>query len=297
MPDAMRRSSRVPRVIGILLVGSDMEGKMFSEETNTVLLSRHGAGIVSHYKLSPEQELILRRLDTNKEAEIRIVGQIGVEDDVYTYGVSFLDSTDNFWGIKFPPASEAEQMARFARLECSSCRERETVEHSDLESDVYLVNEGIVRYCKHCGSSTFWKRASEDTEEAPVLAAVGFRPSSNSAAVLEEPEAEPMPAPAPAAQATKGARPENRRKHVRTKVSFKACVRTMTFGEDVVTCEDASRGGVSFKSRKRYSERQPIEIAAPYTPGAQNFFVSAEIVHVVELKDDKMLRYGVAYRK
>ena len=142
MSEGMRRSSRVPRVIGILLVGSDTEGKVFSEETNTVLLSRHGAGIVSHYKLSPEQELILRRLDTNKETEIRIVGQIGVEDGLYTYGVSFLDSTDNFWGIKFPPASEAEQMDRFAHLECSSCQERETVEHSDLESDVYLVNEG-----------------------------------------------------------------------------------------------------------------------------------------------------------
>src|SRR5215472_472679 len=171
-PEGVRRSSRIPRVIGILLVGSDMEGKMFSEETNTVLLSRHGAGIVSHYKLSAEQELILRRLDTDKEKEIRIVGQIGVEDDVYTYGVSFLDSTENFWGIKFPPASEAEQEARFAHMECSSCQARETVEHTDLESDVYLVNEGIVRYCKQCGTSTFWKRASEDAEQtvaAPVL--------------------------------------------------------------------------------------------------------------------------------
>lgn len=297
MSNGMRRSSRVPRVIGILLVGSDMEGKVFSEETNTVLLSRYGAGIVSHYKLSAEQELILRRLDTNKESEIRIVGQIGVENDLYTYGVSFLDSTDNFWGITFPPASEAEQMARFARLECSSCRERETVEHSDLESDVYMVNEGIVRYCKHCGSSTFWKRASEDTEEVPVLAGVGFRPSSSSAAVVEEPETEAAPAPAPAAEPTPAARPENRRKHLRTRVRFKACIRSMAFGDDVVTCEDASRGGVCFKSRKRYTERQQIEIAAPYTPGVQNFFVSGEIAHVTELKDDKMLRYGVAYRK
>lgn len=290
-PEGMRRSSRIPRVIGILLVGSDTEGKMFSEETNTVLLSRHGAGIVSHYKLSPEQELILRRLDTNKEAEIRIVGQIGAEEDLYTYGVAFLDATENFWGIKFPPASEAEQMARFANLECSSCRARETVEQSDLEADVYHINEGIVRYCKQCGTSTFWKRASEDVEEAPVLVEVGFRPSSGTTAVQEEPEPAPTPEPKPAA------RPENRRKHVRTKVNFKACIRSFGFGDDVVACEDISRGGLCFKSRKRYTEKLKIEAAAPYTPGVQNFFVAGEIAYVMELEEGKLFRCGVAYLK
>lgn len=288
-PEGIRRSSRIPRAISILLTGSDMEGKMFSEETNTVLLSRHGAGIISHYKLSPEQELILRRLDTNKEAEVRVVGQIGAEDDVYTYGVAFLDSTENFWGIKFPPASEVEQQARLAHLECSSCQARETVEHSDLESDVYLVNEGIVRYCKQCGSSTLWKRASDDSEEAPVLVEVGLRPSSASVAVEEESE------PAPVAEPKPAVKPENRRKHIRTKVSFKACIKSFSFGDDVVTCEDVSRGGICFKSRKHYTEKLKVEVAAPYTPGVQNFFVPAEIVYVMELKDEKLVRCGVAY--
>ena len=288
-PEGVRRSSRIPRAISILLTGSDMEGKMFSEETNTVLLSRHGAGIISHYKLSPEQELILRRLDTNKEAEVRVVGQIGAEDDVYTYGVAFLDSTENFWGIKFPPASEVEQQARLAHLECSSCQARETVEHSDLESDVYLVNEGIVRYCKQCGSSTLWKRASDDSEEAPVLVEVGLRPSSASVAVEEESEPTPVAEPKPAVK------PENRRKHIRTKVSFKACIKSFSFGDDVVTCEDVSRGGICFKSRKHYTEKLKVEVAAPYTPGVQNFFVPGEIVYVIELKDEKLVRCGVAY--
>src|SRR5215471_15935830 len=75
-PEGVRRSSRIPKEIAILLTGSDIEGKVFSEQTKTVLLSRHGAGIVSRYKLSAEQELILRRLDTNKETEVRLVGQI-----------------------------------------------------------------------------------------------------------------------------------------------------------------------------------------------------------------------------
>jgi hypothetical protein len=288
-PEGVRRSSRIPKEIGILLVGSDTEGKVFSEETKTVLLSRHGAGIVSHYKLSAEQELILRRLDTNKEAEVRVVGQIGVESGIYTYGVAFLDSTNNFWGVKFPQPSDAEKRANVALLECSSCKARETVEHSDLESDVYLVNEGIVRYCKQCGSSTFWKRGAADTEEVPV--AVEVAQALVAVPAVREEAHMPVAVSAPAA------RHENRRKHVRTKVSFKACVRSFAHGDDIVTCEDISRGGLRFKSRKRYAEKFKIEVAAPYQAGVQNFFVPAEIVHVHELKEEKMFRCGVAYLK
>src|SRR5881398_3837962 len=101
-PDGMRRSSRIPKEIDILLVGSDTEGKVFSEKTKTVLLSRHGAGIVSRYKLSAEQELILRRLDTNKEAEVRLVGNLGAQGKTYTYGVAFLNPETDLWDIPFP---------------------------------------------------------------------------------------------------------------------------------------------------------------------------------------------------
>lgn len=291
----MRRSSRVPKEISILLVGSDTEGKVFSENTKTVLLSRHGAGIISKYKLSAEQELILRRLDTNKEVEVRVVGQIGAESDIYTYGVAFLDSTNNFWEIKFPLPSDDEKEERTVLLECSSCAACERVEQSDLESDVYLVNEGIVRYCKKCGSSTFWKRAPQDAEETPVVVemvesrCVGWADEEQEATAAAVVTTPPEPA--------RAGRPENRRKHVRTKVNFKACVRSFAHGDDIVTCEDISRGGLCFKSRKRYTEKFKIEVAAPYSPGAPNIFVPAEIVHVVELKNEKRFRCGVAYLK
>jgi len=76
----MRRSGRLLKSLPILLIGSDAEGRMFSEDSHTVVLSLHGAGIVSNHKLMAEQELILRSKETEREAEIRVVGEIGSED-------------------------------------------------------------------------------------------------------------------------------------------------------------------------------------------------------------------------
>lgn len=269
-----------------------MEGKVFSEQTRTVLLSRHGAGIVSQYKLVPEQELIVRRLDTNTEIEVRVVGQIGSQSDNYTYGVAFLDPEIDFWGVKFPLLTESEIQASRALLECSGCKRREAVQHSDLEADVFMINEGIVRFCKNCGSSTFWKQASGDAGDKSAW------PESVQA---REPSSSPRQAATQAVSAPEAlktaAAQENRRKYVRTKVNCKACIRQPGHTVDIVVCEDMSRGGLRFKSRKRYFERAAIEVAAPYTPGAQSIFVHARIVYVQELPEEKLFRCGVEYLK
>jgi hypothetical protein len=119
----LRRSSRIPKELAILLTGSDMDGKGFSEMTKTVLLSRHGAGIISTYKLSAEQEIIIRYLDANKEALVRVVGRIGSEDEIYTYGVAFVDPSNiNFWDIDFAPVSEREKESRRMLMECGNCK-------------------------------------------------------------------------------------------------------------------------------------------------------------------------------
>jgi hypothetical protein len=63
----------------------------------------------------------------------------------------------------------------------------------------------------------------------------------------------------------------------------------------MATCEDMSRGGLRFKSSKPYLPNAQIEVAAPYSPGSQNIFVSARIVHVQELKEERRFRCGVEY--
>jgi hypothetical protein len=271
-----------------------MEGKVFSEQTKTVLLSRHGAGIVSQYVLSAEQELILRRLDTDKEVEVRVVGQLGFHGESHTYGVAFLDAEVDLWGVDFPIMTDSEKEASRVLLQCSSCKAREMVEQSDQESDVYMVNEGIVRSCKRCGSSTIWKRATEDAGGEPAR----METTTTEAEERAEPvETLPAASPDPAAAAQPAAPTENRRKHVRTKVNFKARIRSYAFGDDIVMCEDISRGGLRFKSRKEYVAKTEIEVAAPYAPGTPDIFVRGRIVYVVELKQERRFRCGVCYAK
>ena len=319
----LRRSSRIPKEVAILLTGSDLDGKGFSEMTKTVLLSRHGAGIISTYKLSAEQEIIIRYLDTNREALVRVVGRIGSEGEVYTYGVAFVDHSNiDFWGIDFAPVSEREKQARRMLLECGNCKERETVEQSDVESDVFLINEGIVRFCKQCGDSTLWKRASEVTEEQPVLVGAGSVAIASSPVEAQNsvgtqaPQGSkaspiaPTPSvmqPSPGSQTSsayssptdrKAAVPlDNRRKHPRTKVSYKASIRRSGFTDDLVTCEDMSKGGLCFKSRKQYFKGTDIEVAVPYSPGGNAIYVPAQIAWVVEITKDKLYKCGVSYRR
>jgi PilZ domain len=287
-----------------------MEGRVFSERTHTVVLSRHGAGIISEYRLSPEQELIIRLAETDKEAEIRLVGQLAAQDGKYIYGVAFLDPNLDFWGIEFPPPTDLEKEAGRKILECSSCQTREKVDQLDVESDVFTINQSVIRYCRRCGSSTIWRAASgsiespsdlvEDHTErqppSPSLVATPIeQPPGASATVTLEPVSPIADSPSAGPATTATVRRENRRKHVRTKVSFKACVRSQGSLEEIVTCEDISRGGLRFKGKQRYSEGQTIEIAAPYDAGGQNIFVPARIAFVMELPNERLFRCGVAY--
>jgi hypothetical protein len=80
-------------------------------------------------------------------------------------------------------------------------------------------------------------------------------------------------------------------------VNFKACVRTFAFGDDIVTCEDISRGGLRFKTRRQYSVKTDVEVASPYSPGSLNIFVRGQIVRVEEVPGEKSFRCGVAYAK
>jgi hypothetical protein len=286
-PEGVRRSGRIQKDFAILLMGSDTDGKVFAEETRTVVLSRHGAGVVSQHKLIAEEEMIICRLDKNEEAEVRVLGQIGSQFGNYTYGVAFLDPNVDFWGVEFPPLTQAEKAWRHRLLECSICNNREPADHSDIVWDVYAINECIVRYCKRCQVSTIWRQAADYGDDKSVLPESGPQPER---APSQTSAAQPA-IPIPAAQA------QNRRKRVRAKVNLTACIRRPGFDDDIVACEDLSRGGLRFMSNRRYYDNSIIEVAVPYAPGAPGIFVPAEIVYVHDLPKRKLFRCGAAFRR
>ena len=278
--EGLRRSGRIPKEVAILLIGCDAQGKEFMEQTKTVVLSRHGAGIVSMHKLAVEQEMIMQHVEGNKEAEVRVVGQIGSEDGSYTYGVAFLDPDIGFWGVQLPAATGAETSARRMVLQCSICGCREGIDPGGFESDIYAIRDGIVRYCQRCNSSTLWKHISREF----------FEDSAKPEALPIPPDPAPPPEPSPSPAPFK-----NRRQHVRIKVSFTASVRNHSLDDDIVLCENISRSGLCFRSSRRYYETAGIEVAVPYSPGSPRIPVPAQIVYVQELPQEKMFRYGVRY--
>lgn len=284
-PTDRRRSKRILKAIPILLSGSDSEGKQFSEQTRTLVLSRHGAGILSTKKLAPQTVLILRSVETNKEAAVRVIDQVAGTPEGYTYGVAFLDSGVNFWNVEFAPQPEDEAGPKSMILECASCHERETVNPNDVELDVYAINKSVTRYCANCGTPTSWKEASGAIEGKPAT------PTAQKDGAKADAKKEPGKEAAPTHH-----HQENRRKDVRARVNFNACIR-FSGKEEIVACENLSRGGFCFRSAKPFVEKSMIEVALPYSPGEPAIFFKAKIVWVQELAAEKIFRCGAAYVK
>ncbi len=303
-----RRSGRISVAVAILLIGSDSEGRVFSEETKTVVISLHGAGILSRHKLVPEQELILRSLESDRETDIRVVGEIGSQGDFHAYGVAFVQEVLDFWKASFPPLPASQEHSMVLSLECAGCNAPLVLEHSDFEFDVCAIHGGLVRYCDSCGFATVWKLPSQISSTLPRVPASTQvqQPTSTSVAVLERPE-ESTPVPEQSFQKQLSLETladfipsvdTNRRLFCRARVNYYACVRSEAFGDDIVPCIDMSRGGLSFKTPRSYTLSTLVRIAVPYSreaPEAPAIFVPARIVNTSLIPQSELFRGGVEF--
>ena len=137
-----------------------------------MLLSLHGAGILSTHRFVPEQELILRVAETNRKAAVRVVGQIATEGELHTYGVVFLQENPDFWQMEFPPAPVSDEQPRVIPLECGSCGQRVEVASGQFEYDISQIHGGLTRRCAKCGTLTVWTRA-DGKGPSPADRAIG----------------------------------------------------------------------------------------------------------------------------
>jgi diguanylate cyclase (GGDEF)-like protein len=153
--EQVRRSVRLPVETPVFLIGSDLTGKSFFEDTVTFDVSRHGAAILSHRKLAAEDELVVRRLDTNEEARARVVRVMELGPGEFIYGLAFVDLGANIWGIEFPPLQETEKELGGSLFACTRCNSREVLDASDVTHGD-ASGKTIVRSCKRCNSETAW---------------------------------------------------------------------------------------------------------------------------------------------
>jgi hypothetical protein len=258
--------------IEIEVIGSDLDGLQFIEHTRILTINEDGATIPLANKLAPDSELIVRNALTKEEAVARVVGLIRDDICVHVYGIAFVDPSVNLWNIDFPRA----QAEKIVIMECIRCHAVETVSLSEIEAKIVELKQSLTRRCKCINSSTIWKQTDRETNERR-------KSDQRNIPSLDE----------TAARVPLERRREERRRDKRTAMKISACIR-FSGREVAVECEDVSRGGFRFKSRKAYPAGTPIEAAVPYLKSSVNIFVACQIAYQHELSSG-LYRHGVAY--
>lgn len=264
------KSDRISVEMAIVVAGNDLMGTAFMVDGKTILVSRQGANITLARKLAPQQEITLRCVETSKEVEAQVVGQIAQAENDYSYSIEFLSPDTSLWGIEFPPIAEGEEAVGRVVLECASCHNRELTYLNESQLEVLETSNSLARHCKRCADYTVWKKSTVDVTSTEAVV--------------------PASAPAPAAKRTENLRREHRRE-----VRVTTCIRSNEYNDDIVRSRNASRGGLCFESTRVYANGWKIEVAIPYTPGGANIFLSAQIVRVQAAPRGELSVYGVAY--
>jgi hypothetical protein len=266
-----RRSDRIDMAIPIQVIGMELStGQTFCKETETRVISRHGASLVLKAALSIDDELTIRCLATNQETKCRVVGLIRKPGGELVYGIAFVEPDTDLWGIEFPALNGTESGLARMLLACGTCQAQEVAHLNEIEMEVFEANRSLQRFCRPCSTITSWKHGGTDKPGA----------------VQKMEHASAKPAEQSSQPAT------NRRKHGRIRTSVLGCVRSAG-AEELVTCEDISRGGVSFRTTKLYAKHAQVQVAVPCAKGTANIFVPARVAHVRQSGNSYLV--GVAY--
>jgi hypothetical protein len=240
------------------------------QPAKTLMVSRNGGVICLQEKLFQGQELTLHRKlaeDRTKTARARVVAEIDREAGGFIYAIAILDPRADFWEIDFPAPQAAQEALARLLMECSFCQCREVVYLNEMELKSFEIRKCVARICRRCDSPSIWVEAQSEMgaeEDMPM------RNNANEDRVIP------------------------RRNRTRVKARVLACIRRRGFQEEVVVCEDLSKGGISFRSRNQYAEGSRLEVAVPYTPGAGAIFVPIRIVFSQPIAAG-LFRHGAAY--
>ena len=98
-----RRSSRVAIDMPVEIFGQASSGKVFREETRTIVVNAHGALLMMTSIPLIKPSVLLVNKKTRTEAQCRVIFQKETEPGKGEMSVEFVDPQPRFWGIAFPP--------------------------------------------------------------------------------------------------------------------------------------------------------------------------------------------------
>ena len=259
-----RRSDRISLGLRVRVSGHAGLKREFATTTRTVLVSRHGAKIILEHDQVPHGELSIGCLNTNKEADARLVGFMGEEPEGPSYGVEFLNKEINLWDIAFPPLAESGKAVARTLLRCRRCGTTELAYLNETEAMIFQFRDYVPRPCGTCHDLSLWDQMVVQREWPLTM----------------------HKAPEPERHA---------RRQTRIDVPFTACIRSRKFGEEVVPTRNISRGGINFKSVRQYATGDWVEVAVPYAHNSGNIFVPARVAYHQPGRAQRLHQYGVAY--
>jgi hypothetical protein len=269
-----RQSDRIRYAYRLHIKGQDSSGCAFDEEARTELITRDGGLIVTAVSMSSGTVIAITR--GNKTANARVVGQVGLRNEEYLYGVQFLETAkEPFWDVHFAAPDQSGSVGKLV-LQCSRCSRQEVLHLSEVEMMVHESTQVISHYCRGCNLESLWVEPEVLGEDALLCGNDAYQMN--------------MSAPV-------RSRTINDRKHTRVQMrNIRACLHRQGFEDDIVTVSNLSRGGIAFISMVDYVPGTLVEVAVPYTEGGANVFTPAKVVRVrcrptVDLPGE----FGLAY--
>lgn len=252
-----RNSERLRLSIQIRVMGCDLEGVEFKEDTHTIIVNRTGARIVLKRRMGGGETVRIVDLENYHESDFRLVGRLTPPDaESGEWGVDCLESRRNIWGIDLPPPLPAGGLESGALLECRSCHQQGFLTVWLTELDVLESSGIIVRNCKECGKPTNW-----------TFAEVTRRPR-------QFPLSEPVAPPVSKVEAAKGV---EKRIHRRTAMKLPILVRNKKGEEDTAKTENVCKGGYGVNLWLDLPEGEVVTVVCPYTPEGENIHQKAQV--------------------
>lgn len=108
---SQRRSQRVMLSTWVVVTGDSTDKKPFSEQTQTAVVSAHGAMVTLHAKVAIGQSLKLRNAKTEEEVACRVAYISPHQSQKREVGIDFMEARPLFWHISFPPTDWSNRNA------------------------------------------------------------------------------------------------------------------------------------------------------------------------------------------